>query len=483
MTVNTSPERDKGPDPAALATAEKGRAALATADVGREEAPSDLADRILNRKMKHNRQLDIEQVQFATDPELRVDPRFDARKKLVMAEVLKLVADSLDPARSSNLALDEMVKRKRTLRKAIRIARRQMLDHLRPRERLVHQLMLWKANSRNAGTTTMHPGEASLFLGPNHLVRQAFQKVVRHEVRQSNGKIARKLYRSFLFLPAEQLAGGASSLVPYLRMGQELHFHVMGGIRIADTLDELGRVRDEWRLRLSDVGPAEQEALAAGSLVANEIVLRPPDPECGETEPLTCPLHYAQGAQMTRYFQRKKEGDWFLPVLHPLTKAADLRTVNMVSGTRDQQHDYVRNGFNFAYVVLPSEDEDNPGVKFYGGVTTFPEDQIDVEELGNQAVPMIQSQARVTRNRIYFYLVTQMERYVGGQYDETEVREAVQKYLENMKLQHQIEGFDVIKCKKDGTGGFRIQVSVEWSANARKFEIDLNESAVDKTAT
>jgi hypothetical protein len=101
---------------------------------------------------------------------------------------------------------------------------------------------------------------------------------------------------------------------------------------------------------------------------------------------------------------------------------------------------------------------------------------VDVEKLGNRAVPMMQSQARVTKNRIEFFLLTQLERLVGGDIKEPEVEALITRYLNDndMKLMGQIHGFQGLKCRKDEIGRFHITVGIRWAAKAKEFLIDVD---------
>jgi hypothetical protein len=132
----------------------------------------------------------------------------------------------------------------------------------------------------------------------------------------------------------------------------------------------------------------------------------------------------------------------------------------------------VGNQLNFAYTTTDSQDATDAGVRVYGGSTTFPEDAVDIDAFGNQAVPLIQSQARVTKNRIYYFLITELERYVGGQEPPKVIREKVGKYLEDMKSKKQIRGWKIVECDKSETGKYKVKVAVKWSAAAEEFEID-----------
>jgi len=87
-------------------------------------------------------------------------------------------------------------------------------------------------------------------------------------------------------------------------------------------------------------------------------------------------------------------------------------------------------------------------------------------------VPLIQSQARVTKNRIYYFLITELERYVGGQEPPKVIREKIAKYLEDMKTNKQILGWKVLECEKSETGKYKVKVAIKWSATAEEFEID-----------
>src|SRR5688572_10651059 len=97
------------------------------------------ADQILIARTKSNPNLQIVNARVAIDPDLKREPVFNFQKKLVLAEVLKLVADSLDPERRAHLDLASLNNMKRQLRAAVNVGVGQMLERLRPREVLVHQ--------------------------------------------------------------------------------------------------------------------------------------------------------------------------------------------------------------------------------------------------------------------------------------------------------------------------------------------------------
>jgi hypothetical protein len=132
----------------------------------------------------------------------------------------------------------------------------------------------------------------------------------------------------------------------------------------------------------------------------------------------------------------------------------------------------VSNQFNFAYTTTESQDPNEPGVRIYGGTTVFPEAAVDIESLGSQAVPLIQAQARAVKNRIFDQLQSELEKQIGGQLDEDEVRKKVRNYLDNMYRKKQIHGFKVLEVSKSETGVFRIKVQIRWSPTAEEFIID-----------
>lgn len=429
------------------------------------------ADEILNGKTKQNTDLDILNAKWATKKDLRVSPNFTYRKKLIMAEVLNLIADSLDPEKQQNVELTKLREVQKSLASAVNIGVGQMLQRLRPREILANQLIMWKANSPHAGAAALPKGQTSLLLCPNYLIKPAFQKALDHELKSTNFVIGRGVYRSFMFLPFEKIEGEAMSLIPYLRLADRYHMHIIGSLSLDNTKDSFGKVAKEWKVDITSVNDEEQELLSRASIVANNLVVRDAYKEYHETEPLTVGLNMAFAAQMTQYFQREKKGMWFNPIIHPKLKPSEVSTVNTVDRL-DTWRKAVEQQFNYAFTTTPEQDAKEPGVRVYGGATIFPESAVDVESLGNQAVPLIQSQARVTKNRIYFFLVTQLERYVGGQEDETVIKKEVERYLQDMMDKKQILGWKVPMCEKDELGRYKIRVKVNWSAAAESFEID-----------
>jgi hypothetical protein len=436
-----------------------------------EQAAATRADSALNSKTKQNNELNVLNAKWATNPDLKASPNFTYRKKLILAEVFKLIADSLDPAKRENLELAKLRQTKKQLKSAINNGVGQVLQRVRPREILANHIILWKANSLDPKSPALPTNQTSLLIGPNMMIKPSFQKVVEHEIKATNLHIARGEYRSFMFLPVERLEGESMSLIPYLRMADKYHFHVVGGLPVSDSLDAMGKLISSWKLSVNSVGEDEQEALSHASIVANSLVVRDPYKEFHETDALTVALNYAFASQMTKYFQREKKGHWFIPIIHPKIKPAEMRTVNLVNRL-DNWRNAVENQFNFAYTTTDAQDPTDAGVRIYGGSTTFPEDAVDIDQYGNQAVPLIQSQARVTKNRIYYFLITELERYVGGQEEPRVIRDKVGRYLEDMKSKKQIQGWKIIECEKSETGKYRVKVAVKWSAVAEEFEID-----------
>jgi len=436
-----------------------------------DQASAAKADEILNSKTKQNNELNVLGASWATNPDLKDSPNFNLRKKLILAEVLNLVADSLDSERRPNLDLAKVRAMKKQLKLAVNVGVGQMLERLRPREVIANQLIMWRANSSDPKAPALPDNQVSLFIGPNRLIKKSFQKIVEHEVKSTNLHIGRGEYRSFMFLPIEDLVGESMSLIPYLRMAEAYHFHILGSLPVDDNLDSMGKLMKNWKFSINSVSEDEQEALSHASIVANQLVVRKPYDEYYETEPVRVGLNYAFASMMTKYFQREKKGDWFIPLIHPKIKPTDMRTVNVVDRL-DSWRNAVSKQFNFAYTTTDSQDANEAGVRIYGGSTTFPEDAVDIEEYGNQAVPLIQSQARITKNRIYYFLVTELERYVGGQEHPTVIRKRIGDYLEEMKSKKQIQGWEVTECEKGETGKYTVKVRVKWSAVAQDFEID-----------
>jgi hypothetical protein len=439
------------------------------------------ADEVLNAKTKQNTELDILNAKWATNKDLRSSPNFTYRKKLIMAEVLNLIADSLDPEKQQNVELTKLREAQKALSSAINLGVGHMLQRLRPREILANQMIMWKANSIHAGASALPKGQTSMMLCPNYLIKPAFQKALDHELKSTNYNIGRGEYRSFMFLPFEKIEGESISLVPYLRLADKYHLHIIGSLPLENTKDSFGKVTKEWKMDVTSVSDEEQELLSHASIVANDLVIRNAYKEYHEEESLKVGLNTAFAAQMTRYFQREKKGQWFNPIIHPKLKPSEMRTMNIVDKL-DTWRKAVDKQFNYAYTTTPSQDPNEPGVRVYGGATVFPEDAVDVESLGNQAVPLIQSQARVTKNRIYYFLVTQLERYVGGQDDPTVIKKEVERYLQDMMDKKQIMGWKLPTCEKDELGRYKIRVQVNWSSTADSFEIDAESRAEGEEA-
>jgi hypothetical protein len=436
-----------------------------------DESQQAAADKILNAKTKQNNDLLVLNAKWATNPDLSSSANFDYRKKLIMSEVLRLVADSLDPGQRENLELSKLNEAKKQIQATVNNGVGQMLDRLRPMEKMANHMILWKANGSDPKGKALPSGQTALLISPNWLIKPAFQKVVEHEMKASNLHIARGEYRSFMFLPFEDIEGESMSLIPYMRMAGDYHSHIVGSLPVENSLDAMGKLKSAWKFSINSVSEDEQDVLSNATIVSNELQVRPAREDYHEKEPLKVGLNYAYAAQMTKYFQREKKGHWFIPLVHPKIKPSDLTTVNTVNRL-DSWRDAVSNQLNFAYTTSAKQDKTDAGVRIYGASTTFPEDAVDIEEFGNQAVPLIQSQARVTKNRIYYFLITELERYVGGQEPPKVIREKIAKYLEDMKTNKQILGWKVVECEKSETGKYKVKVAIKWSAAAEEFEID-----------
>jgi hypothetical protein len=436
-----------------------------------EQEAAAQADKILNSKTKQNTDLNVLNAKWATNADLKSSPNFNYQKKLILAEVFKLIADSLDPAKKENLELAKLTKMKKQLKTAVNNGVGQMLDRLRPREILANQMILWKNNGTDPKSGALPRNQTSLMIGPNMLIKPAFQKAIDHEMKSTNLHIARGEYRSFMFLPFDKIEGESMSLIPYMRMAGDYHSHIVGALPVKNSKDSMDQIAKGWKFSINSVGEDEQDVLSNASIVTNELVVRDAHEDYHEKEPLKIGLNYSFAAQMTKYFQREKRGHWFNPVIHPKIKPSNMSTVNTVD-RMDSWRKAVGNQLNFAYTTTASQDATDAGVRVYGASTTFPEDAVDIDEFGNQAVPLVQSQARVTKNRIYYFLITELERYVGGQEPPKVIRDKVGKYLEDMKSKKQIRGWKVVQCDKSETGKYKVKVAVKWSAAAEEFEID-----------
>ena len=181
-------------------------------------------------------------------------------------------------------------------------------------------------------------------------------------------------------------------------------------------------------------------------------------------------------AQMTRYYNREKPGNWYIPIVHPDVLGDKLTTVNLIDNVKGWD-EYNENQFNMAYTADKDEESNVPGVRIKGATTIFPKKAFKIKDAGTEAVPLIDSQARYTRNRIYFYLVTECYREEGGQITEKEMRQKIQNYLNDLKDKKQIEGGKVVQCEKDPIGNFKIKVAVTWNAAAKDFEIEFDQAA------
>jgi hypothetical protein len=446
-------------------------AAVMEAEPMVDPALAERADRILTSSTKANAELDVVGAEFATDPDLRNSPAFNFKRKLILAEVLRLLADSLDAEQKDNLKLANLRKGQEALKQAVALGIGQMLMRIRPREVLANQIILWKANSQHAKARMLPKNQTSALIGPNMLARRSFQKVVDHELKSTNLHIAKGEYRSFMFVPFTAVKGESKGLLPYMNMAARYHMLVVGSLPINDTLDASGDVFRRWKFSINDVPEEDFETLSHATILLNNLIVRDAHSRYYEREPLAAGLEFAFAAQMTKYFQRKKVGQWYIPVIHPKIKAKDMRTVNEVDKL-DSWRKAVENQFNFAYTTTEDQDHLEPGVRIYGATTVFPEAAVDIEALGSQAVPLIQAQARAVKNRIYDQLQSILEKLIGGQYEEDEVKKKVRDYLDNMYLKKQIHGFEVLEVSKSDTGTFRIKVEIRWSAAAEQFIID-----------
>ena len=438
-----------------------------------EDTARAQVDRMLNDCIRANSELDLVSFRFAIDDDLRSSDMFNLRRRLVLAEVLRLVAESVDPSDDQRPSLAGMRHARQKLSEALNIGIGQMLERLRPREELAHQVILWKANSNCATESALPAKQTSVIIGPNRLSSRAFQKVVERELRLTNLHIGLGEYRSFLFLPLTALRGESMGLLPYMRIAQKYNLLVVGSLPLSNSLDSAPETVKRWRFSIADVDADDSDVLSHATVVLNHLVIRDPYAQYFETQPLTVGLSYAFAAAMTRYFQRKKIGHWYIPVAHPRIKARDMRTVNVVDRL-DDWHSCVKNGFNFAYTTTESQDGLEPGVRIEGGATVFPEAALDKEKMGSEAVPLIQAQARAVKNRICQQLRAELEKLIGGQFDEEEVRQRVRRYLNGLFLQKQIYGFHIHPVEKSATGTFCITIDIRWSATADEFVIKFS---------
>jgi hypothetical protein len=434
-----------------------------------DRALAEKADAILKSCTKANSELDVVGSEFATDGDLKISSSFNFRRKLILAEVLRLMADSLD--QKDEAKLENLRKVRPALKEAVALGVGQMLQRLRPREVLANQMMLWKANSTHAKARALPKNQTSIVIGPNLMAKKAFQKVVDHELKSTNLHIAKGEYRSFMFIPLPQVKGESKGLLPYMQMAEAYHMLVVGSLPIGDSLDASGEIFKRWKFSINDVPGEDFERLSHATVVLNNLIVRDAYKDYNEREPLTVGLEYAFAAQMSKYFQRRKDGHWYIPVIHPKIKAKDMRTVN-TTDRLDSWHKAVENQFNFAYTTSEDQDQMEPGVRIYGATTVFPEKAVDIEKLGSQAVPLIQAQGRAVKNRIFDHLQSILEKLIGGQYEEEDVRKRVRSYLNDMALKKQIYGSEVLEVTKSPTGVFRIKVEIRWSPMAEEFIID-----------
>lgn len=439
--------------------------------LGTDPNSAERLDQILCNSTKVNGELDVVGAEFAIDPDLKNSPAFTFKRKLVLAEVLRLVADTLDTSQRSRLSLSSLRAEQHTLDTAINLGLTQVLRRARLREILTHQIILWKHNSNHSGKSSLPKNHTSLVIGPNRLSSPSFQKVIDEELKSSNMHIADGEYRSFLFLPLKRIKGGTMALLPYMRMAEKYHMLLMGGLPLSDSRDATEEIFKQWTFRINDVGEDDFEMLSHAAIVLNNLVVRHPYPEYHEQEPLTVGLEYAFAAQMTKYFQRKKVGHWEIPIVHPNIKAKYMRTVNEVNRL-EHWHQCINNQMNIAYCTTASQDENEPGVRIYGSTTVFPEKAVDLEKLGTQAVPLIQAQGRAIKNRIFFKLRSILEKMTGGDYEEDEIKARIRRYLDGMFLKRQIHGFRNLTVKKNDTGTCHVMVEIRWSPLTEEFIID-----------
>jgi len=397
-------------------------------------------------------------------------------EKLNLAQVLKLVADSLDPEKSSNVEWSQLELREERLQKSLNNGIGQMLKRLRPMEQALNQLMLWKENSLYAGDKPMPKKKATVLFTPGNLSNPTLRKIVNLELAQTNQKIGRGKYRSFLFLPVEHLEDPAD-FVNYLRIAQKHYIHILSNLHVDDTLDSKYKLFGKWKYPINSINDTEsQEILSNASFIANHLKVRENYSEYHESVPLSVGLEYAMAAQMTRYYDRAKPGNWYVPVVHPNILGNKLKTVNVIE-TVDNLDECNENQINFAYTTDKAEEADLAGVRIKGATTIFPKNAVNIKDAGTHAVPLIDSQARYTKNRIYFYLVTECYREESGQITKQEMRQKIQNYLNEMQSKKQIEGGSVVACEKDDLGNFSIKVGITWNAAAKDFEIDFNQAA------
>lgn len=189
-----------------------------------DEKSAQKADSIINAALKANGGLSLVPPVYATDPDLITDPSFNFKKKLVLSEMLKLLADSLDPEQKKNVSIETLSKHQNSLKESINIGIGQMLKRLRPREELAHKLMLWKENGRHSNKPTL-PDESNhttVIIGPNKLHKPAFRKIIDKQLKSSNKHIASGEYRSF-----QQLTSGI--FLPFSYISKDFANHPLTG--------------------------------------------------------------------------------------------------------------------------------------------------------------------------------------------------------------------------------------------------------------
>jgi hypothetical protein len=234
-------------------------------------------------------------------------------------------------------------------------------------------------------------------------------------------------------------------------------------------MDALPQMTATWGLPITAVPKEEQEVLSNASMVLNHLEVRGPFGKYAKG--LTVGVEHAYAAHMARYFHKKRDGQWDITVQHPLLKEK-MRMTNRVD-MRDAWKRAVANNLNYAYLTTDAQEPGEEGVRIYGAATMFPSAQLD-SSLGNQRVPFTQSQARVTKNRINFYLITQLERAIGGMFREREVKSWVERYLNELQQDGQIEGYQELDVQSDNAGRFTIRVHIDWAAGAESFDIDTS---------
>lgn len=400
-------------------------------------------------------------------------------EKLVLAETLRLFAEQMvndDEASAKASLLKSLQARKEACSKAVRNGIGQILSRLRPVEEAAHKLRSWKANSKHAAKDAL-PGNSHtsvMVVNPNLLGSNSLHRLLRKEIGQYNDRMEGIPYKSILMLPFEKLPGQLQSLIDYLKIANDYHFHVFGSLPLENRQDAINEYYDSWRFTEGSLPRGmDKEILSRASVLLNHVKVRNRYEEYFETGPLTIGMEQAFAAANTQYFKRVRPGDYYINFTHPGISEKEIQVTNSID-TNINWTAATKNRLNYLYLVKPSQNPKFPGVRALGATTTFPAQSSIVDDVKNSDVPLYQLHARMLKNRIRYFLDCHFGKERGSTKNPETVKVEIADYLKKLKPK-QIEGFEILECERNNSGQFQIKIAIQWIPQASEFIVDLNQ--------